>query len=294
VRLGVNLELNRAIEPAYFRHPRASRESRIGDAVVAYALERGRRRTIGFAVGPDGLMVRAPRWTPLFEIEAALQEKSRWILTKLHEARERQQRLASARIVWENGASIPYLGQPLELLLDPAHGFKGRGAALAARVQLHAPAQLAPSAQPGQPELFEQSDSNELTQQTQQLRVSLANGATEAQIRDAVQAWLMREAKQNFLERMAHFAPRLGVRWNTLRLSNAGTRWGSASADGTVRLNWRLIHFRQPVIDYVVAHELSHLREMNHSPRFWDTVAAVVPDYNELRRQLKEDAIPRW
>jgi predicted metal-dependent hydrolase len=84
------------------------------------------------------------------------------------------------------------------------------------------------------------------------------------------------------------------VRWTRLRLSNAGTRWGSASADGSIRLNWRLIHFRQPVIDYVVAHELSHLRVMDHSRSFWDTVATVVPDYADLRNQLKADAVPKW
>jgi predicted metal-dependent hydrolase len=55
-----------------------------------------------------------------------------------------------------------------------------------------------------------------------------------------------------------------------------------------------LIHFRPPVIDYVVAHELSHLRVMNHSPSFWSTVATVVPDYQELRAQLKDDAVPKW
>jgi predicted metal-dependent hydrolase len=104
----------------------------------------------------------------------------------------------------------------------------------------------------------------------------------------------MRQARRIFLERLNHFAPRLGVQWRRLALSNAGTRWGSASADGSIRLNWRLIHFRQSIIDYVVAHELSHLRVMNHSPRFWDTVRTVVPDYTELRGQLKEEALPRW
>ena len=72
-----------------------------------------------------------------------------------------------------------------------------------------------------------------------------------------------------------------GASW---RCSSAGTRWGSASADGSIRLNWRLIHFRLPVIDYVVAHELSHLRVMDHSPRFWDTVRTVVPDYAAAAR----------
>ena len=126
------------------------------------------------------------------------------------------------------------------------------------------------------------------------LRVALPQTATAAQIRDAVQAWLMREAKALFLQRLEHFAPQLQVQWKKLSLSNAGTRWGSAKSDGSIRLNWRLIHFRLPVIDYVVAHELSHLRVMDHSPRFWDTVRTVVPDYAELRHSLKDPAIPKW
>jgi predicted metal-dependent hydrolase len=122
----------------------------------------------------------------------------------------------------------------------------------------------------------------------------LAHSASAAQIRDAAQAWLMRHAKQLFEERLNHFAPALGVRWQRLSLSSAGTRWGSASADGSIRLNWRLIHFKLSVIDYVVVHELSHLRVMDHSPRFWDTVRNIVPDYAELRGQLKDEMVPKW
>jgi predicted metal-dependent hydrolase len=126
------------------------------------------------------------------------------------------------------------------------------------------------------------------------LHVALPHTAKADQIRDAVQAWLMRQAKRIFTERLDHFAPRLGVRWAKLSLSSAGTRWGSASSSGSIRLNWRLIHFSLPVIDYVVAHELSHLRVMDHSPRFWETVAMLIPDYAERRERLKDDAIPRW
>jgi len=259
--------LQQAIAPARFAHPRATREVRLADAVVAYAFTRAKRRTIGFVVGPDGLAVRAPRWTPLYEVEAALQEKGTWILRKLHETRERQVRQESARIEWREGTVLPYLGGELQLVLDPAHGFAAAGA------QWH-------PAQDGE------------GQGT--LRVGLPKAASQEQIRDAVQAWLMRQAQAHFLERLAHFAPLLQVQWKKLRLSNAGTRWGSAHSDGTIRLNWRLIHFRQPVIDYVVAHELSHLRVMDHSPRFWDTVRSVVPDYANLRGQLKDDTIPKW
>jgi hypothetical protein len=155
-------------------------------------------------------------------------------------------------------------------VLDPRHAFEEVGAVL------HTDAE----ALPGVPRLT--------------LHIGLPHTADPAQIRDAVQAWLMRQAKRLFTERLAHFAPRLGVQWRKLVLSNAGTRWGTAHADGLIRLNWRLVHFRLPVIDYVVAHELSHLRVMDHSPRFWDTVRTVVPDYAQLRGQLKDEALPPW
>jgi predicted metal-dependent hydrolase len=124
--------------------------------------------------------------------------------------------------------------------------------------------------------------------------VALAQTATSAQIRDAVQAWLMQQAKAHFTQRLNQFAPQLGVTWKKLSLSNASTRWGSASADGAIRLNWRLIHFKQDIIDYVVVHELSHLRVMNHSPLFWDTVRTVVPDYAQRRAELKDESLPQW
>jgi predicted metal-dependent hydrolase len=97
-----------------------------------------------------------------------------------------------------------------------------------------------------------------------------------------------------FEERCAHFAQALNVRVRRLSLSSAQTRWGSASADGSIRLHWRLIHFALPVIDYVVAHELAHLREMNHSPAFWEVVRSVLPDYERHRGVLKDDVLPAF
>jgi predicted metal-dependent hydrolase len=246
--------------PANFRHPRANREARLGDAVVAYEFKRGNRRTIGFSVGADGLAVRAPKWLALSALDAALQDKAAWILRKLGETRERQQRQPALDFEWRNGASFPYLGEPLTVVLVPhASGVELVAAALG-----------------------------------RELRLGLLPSASPAQIRDMVQAWLLAQARQLFKARLDHFAPQLHVQWRTLALSNARTRWGSARIDGAIRLNWRLMHFGPAVIDYVVAHELSHLREMNHSPRFWDTVRSVVPDYALLRQQLKIDTAPRW
>lgn len=262
--------LDQILQPAAFRHPRANREAILGDSVVAFEFRRGRRRNIGFMVGPEGLTVSAPKWVPLYEVDEAVKSKSPWILRKLGDAHERQRRVESSRIEWRDGATFPFIGEQVVVVLDPRHAFDGAGAVL----------ETSQDALPGVPRLT--------------LHVGLAHNAESSQIRDAVQAWLMRQATRVFTERLDQFAPRLGVRWRKLVLSNAGTRWGTAHADGLIRLNWRLIHFRMPVIDYVVAHELSHLRVMDHSPRFWDTVAAVVPDYAQLRGQLKDEAIPPW
>jgi predicted metal-dependent hydrolase len=263
---------------AQFRHPQASRELRLGQALVAYQFKRSQRRTIGFSVGPEGLAVSAPRWVSLKEIDQALATKGPWILRKLQEMRERHTQLAQQVIDWRDGATLPFLGQPVRLQLDPTHGFGASGAELEV-VTAQVP---------------EGASATGAQAPVTVLRLSLAHSASTEQIRDAVQAWLMRQAHRVFQERLDHFAPLLGVQWKKLALSNAGKRWGSARVDGSIRLNWRLIHMRLSVIDYVVAHELSHLRVMDHSPRFWDTVRSVVPDYAALRDQLKSEPTPHW
>ena len=255
------------LSPQAFRHPDANREVLLGKVLVAYEFRRAKRKNIGFAVGPEGLVVSAPRWVPQSEVDRAVREKTRWIVGKLEAAQERKDRLEAARIEWKDGATFPYLGESVIVVLDPRHDAGGvlntQGEAL-----------------PGMPR--------------HTLHLGLPQAAQPAQIRDAVQAWLMRQAKRLFAERLDHYAPQLKVQWRKLTLSSAGTLWGTAHSDGSIRLNWRLVHFGLPVIDYVVAHELSHLRVMDHSPRFWETVKTVVPNYSELRARLKDEAVPAW
>ena len=99
---------------------------------------------------------------------------------------------------------------------------------------------------------------------------------------------LREKARLVFTERLAHYAPQLGVALPPLRLSAARTRWGSCSHHGGIALNWRLILMPLPVVDYVVAHELAHLREMNHSPRFWSVVEQLCPDWRVRRLELRQ------
>ena len=242
------------------QHPQARRQVVLRDHVVGYELKRARRRSIGFVVGADGLAVTAPRWVTQAAIDAALHDKAAWILRKLHEQRERTKRLDAARIAWHDGELLPFLGARVRLVLDPSIGGVGlRGVPLDAVPALHVG--LPPSAEP-------------------------------SQVRDAVQGWLQRQARRIFDERCRHFEGLLGVRVRRMSLSSAATRWGSASADGSIRLNWRLVHFAPAVIDYVVAHELAHLREMNHGPAFWDVVRSAVPDFEAARGALERDVLP--
>ncbi len=253
-------------DTATFRHPNAARETTLAGHRVAYALRRSRRRSIGFTIGDDGLAVSAPKWVSIADIERALAEKSGWILRKLHEQRERARRVSQERIEWRDGVQVTFLGEPVIVVLDP----RATGAVL----------HTAQNALPGVARLT--------------LQVGLPQDAAPAQIRDAVQSWLQRQAFRIFEERCRDYAERLNVRMRKLSLSAAQTRWGSASADGSIRLHWRLVQFRLPTIDYVIAHELAHLREMNHSPAFWDVVRSVIPDVESSRKTLKDQRLPSF
>jgi len=98
---------------------------------------------------------------------------------------------------------------------------------------------------------------------------------------------LQRRAMEHFAPRLTATAAQIGQAAPPLALSSARTRWGSCSARSGIRLNWRLIHLPAPLIDYVIAHEVAHLVEMNHSPRFWAVVKSLCPDWQHTRGELK-------
>lgn len=106
---------------------------------------------------------------------------------------------------------------------------------------------------------------------------------------------LQDKALEHFCDRVQSYALRLGRPLPPLALSSAHSRWGSCSHRSGIRLNWRLIHLPAPQIDYVVAHELAHLVEMNHGARFWSEVERLLPDYHSARDVLRALAatVPR-
>ncbi len=220
-----------------------------------YQLRRARRRTIGFQIDDRGLTVSAPRWVSLRDIEASIVEKERWIRTRLEQWRQWRAKRQLPQVVFADGGSLPFLG---------------------ARLTLRLRADLRDSA------LAAGADGDEL-------RLALPADAAEAQVRDAVQAWLKEQAHRVLDERLRALSGRNGVQYSSWALSSARSQWGSCGADGRIRLNWRLVHFSLPVIDYVVAHELAHIKELNHGPQFWAQVARLLPGFEAARDHIKNE-----
>lgn len=225
---------------------------------IEYVLQRSRRRSIGFVVDDIGLRVRAPAWVTLAKIDAAVIARSRWILEKLEQRDKRLQHLAVADSLWKHYGHIPYMGIHIAFELQPSQKtitFDGA---------LDAP---------------KKGDT---------LALALPDDVSHQRIQDSVHAWLQQQARRWFNQRLDHFLAISGQSLHGWRLSSATTRWGSCSSAGRIMLNWRLIHFRHDIIDYVIAHEVAHLREMNHSKAFWQELQRLMPDFapakNELRR----------
>lgn len=233
------------------------KQIQLGSHTVHYLLRRSARRSHGFMINDDGLHVTSPRGSNLADIENAIRAKQRWILTKLFERSERQvMRGKQQTVEWVDGAKLPYLGGVLTLRLQEA-------------ARSHC--------------TFDAD--------TRELRLGVAPGLVEWQIRERVKLWFQDEARRLFGERLDLYAPRVGVSYNTYAISSAGTRWGSCTVAGNIRLNWKLIHYPLALLDYVVIHELAHLREMNHSPRFWAVVGEVFPDYDGAKAALRKRSI---
>ncbi len=227
---------------------------------IPYTLLRSKRRSIGFQIDGRGLTVSAPRWAAIRDIEAALLEKSKWILRKLVEWRQHEEKRKKLAIEWRDGIEFPLLGGAVSL-------------------------RLGDRSESGANTTVERDPSSG---RVTVLWLHLPPNANAEQCSNAAQAWCQQQARAVFTDRLAFFAQQTGRSPRRWGLSSAKTRWGSCTADGHIRLNWRLVHFPLDVIDYVIAHELSHMEQMNHSPQFWETVGRLMPDFQKAKQTLAD------
>lgn len=215
---------------------------------IPYQLERRARKTVGMRISLQGLIVHAPQRISLTQLEQMLLSKANWIQRKLE---TRHERVIEA-MQWRDGADLLLLGNSIKL------------------------------------SVIQHSRSRAVAFQAGVLQVALPGMDNELAIARKVLQWYQKQALTDFSRRIELFAAKLGVATPRLYLSNARTRWGSCNHRQEVRLNWRLLQAPPHIINYVTAHELAHLKEMNHSAKFWNVVESLFPEYKKAEKELKD------
>lgn len=230
-------------------------EIQFGLTPIRYRVVRsGKRRTVALSIVPnEGVVLTAPMGLPLARLDGLVRAKGRWILERLRES-PRQSVPALREFV--SGESFNYLGRQHRLRvverLEAAPVRLGHGRFMVT------------------------------------ISKGLRTAARASAVRASLMEWYREHAGPRLAERVAYFAKRMQIVPPQVVLSAQRRRWGSCTANGTVRLNWRIVQAAPRLIDYVVAHELAHLRVSEHSPAFWKALAVVMPDYEERRQRLRD------
>lgn len=214
---------------------------------IHYILERRQRRTVGLKITQEGLIVHAPKRIAQGYLESLIAEKANWILKKL-EARIANQQPA---MQWQNGDQLLLLGNTITLVTK------------------------------------QDNRSRAIEYTPGFLQIAMPNHDEPSAVARKVLQWYKKQALNDFSRRLSLFATKLGVPTPALFLSNARSRWGSCNSKKEIRLNWRLLQAPPHIINYVVCHELAHLKEMNHSANFWAVVASIFPEYKAAEKELK-------
>jgi len=215
-----------------------------------------RRKTIAISIDPDQkILVKAPVQISHDEIQKIVEKKAGWIVKKRKELAKRQaqkepQELADGRQLWYQGN--PYVLQIL-IKADSKKGNSGRNVELSA---------------------------GKLMVYTEQ--------GQEAEVRKNLMQWYYEQAGQWICQRAEHYNEDLKEPVNRICIKDQKSRWGSCSSKRNLNFNWRIIMAPPEVADYVVVHEMCHLKHLNHSPEFWKEVAGILPDYQERRKWLRE------
>ena len=214
------------------------------------ARSKKRKKTISLQVKADGTaVVCAPHRTPIPEIDKFVREKESWLWRKIRENGERQKEIKAKEYV--TGEIFFFLGEPHPLRIEAAALGCDKLAFLCAQFVL----------------------ASDKVSQGRELFVD----------------WYRKSAQEYIGERVDHFSQALNLIPRGIRISNARHRWGSCSQDNHLHFSWRLIMAPRPVIDYLVVHELAHMKEKNHSERFWGLVGKTIADYKKQRIWLKDN-----
>lgn len=219
---------------------------------------RRRKRTIALGIEPTGeVLVRAPFHIPHSRLIEVVESKRGWIIKKL---RSLDNISPVVKKEFVSGESFPYLGRHLRLKIRQGHHTNkpvvniGRG-----RLEV--------------------------------LLNTASNGIRIEEIKGAVVFWYKTQAARYIPERVKIYAKKMGLAEPTILIRNQQKIWGSCNAKGVLRFNWRMMMAPVSLIDYVVVHELCHLKHKNHAVPFWKYLHTIMPDYEKRKEALRRNGI---
>jgi len=233
-------------------------ELKFGQAQLTYEVVRSGRNTVGIEVSPDkGVLVRAPFIVDDDRLIDIVRQKAPWILRQL--AKVKVTNVTDVEKEFVSGESFSYIGKNYRLKVIP------NGVEDSVGVEL----------KDGRFRVF---SCNKFDEETRHQR-----------IKEALTRWYQEQAKEILTRRVISLSRKVGVKPERVNVKHQGRRWGSCTKNGTLNLNWRIVMAPSSIIDYVVAHELCHLKIRNHSPDFWQFLGAVLPDYEKRRDWLRSN-----
>jgi predicted metal-dependent hydrolase len=246
----------------------------VGQKVLQYKVKRSNRKTMAVHITKDALVeVRAPLKLPLSEIERFVRDKEKWITENLTEQSNRIAKKAEFSLNY--GDSLTVMGKTCAIT-----AVQGNRAGYEVGAFYSCPApELSINLRKKNHKFIDNSGAGQLY---------MPPGLNNAQIKDICVKIYKLLAKNELNKRVADYARKMDVAPLSVKINSAVTRWGSCSGRNRLNFSWRLIMADENVIDYVVVHELCHIKQHNHSPKFWAEVENVLPDYKELQFKLKE------
>lgn len=259
---------------------------------IAFTLYRKKRKTITLCVDEDGsVQVKAPNRVSQREIKGIVEKRGAWILQKQDQIRKLTQRFP--KFQGNNGEQLRYFGRNLTLHLVArerrADVFSEEFASRDVigrkvwRVEDVLYVTVPPANNLFRAEKKGSQSMEDVVRKLEDEKISM-----QESVRELVEQWYRNEAKKYFAAKITVYEGKIGVRSNRLFVKDQKSRWGSCSSKGNINLNWRLLFAPEQIAEYVIVHELCHLKQMNHSTAFWEEVEKILPDYRERRQWLKE------
>lgn len=248
-------------------------EVSLGGEAVAFKLVRvARRKNVHVLVDDDGrLSVRAPwRFTMTLAL-AAIHEHRGWVEKCLRSAAA----LRRERPALVAGSELPLLDERLKLDVR-------------VNAQLALVPQPGPRAHEPRPTSTTLERLNGMVYRNRQRLCVELRSLGPGVLQELLEAWFREQAAQRLPERLYEFAGQLNVKPARVQIRAQKSRWGSCSSAGDISLNWRLVLLPLKLADYVLVHELCHLRHMDHSRAFWSLVASLIPDYRKRRERIAQ------